>query len=88
MTKETGEMIANVDDNEYARLLAATRPGVISDDAELERLTDVVNRLVTKGIKQDRLSAEEEKLLALITHLIEEYEQQYEMRENVTTEAA
>jgi hypothetical protein len=68
-------MIANVDEHKYGNLLAATRPGVITDDSELERLTGEVNRLVTKGIKEERLSPEEEKLLGLLTRLIEDYEQ-------------
>ena len=68
-------MIANVDEHKYGNLLAATRPRVITDDAELERLTEEVNRLVTKGIKEDSLSPEEEKLLGLLTRLIEDYEQ-------------
>ena len=68
-------MIANVDEHKYGSLLAATRPRIITDDAELDRLTAEVNRLVTKGIKEDRLSPEEEKLLSLLTRLIEDYEQ-------------
>jgi hypothetical protein len=57
--------------------LAATRPAVINDDAELERVTEEVNGLVTKGIKPDGLAPEEERLLALLTRLIEDYEQQH-----------
>jgi hypothetical protein len=81
-------MIANVDDDKYATLLAATRPGLITDDAELDRLTEVVNRLVTKGIKDNHLSPEEEKLLRLLTHLIEDYEQRHEPLHETTPEAA
>jgi len=68
-------MIANVDEHKYGSLLAATRPRVITDDVELNRLTEEVNRLVTKGINEERLSPEEEKLLGLLTRLIEDYEQ-------------
>ncbi len=68
-------MIAKLDQARYGTLLAETLPGVITDDSELERLTEEVNRLVTKGIKENRLGAEEEKLLALLTRLIEDYEQ-------------
>lgn len=75
-------MTANVDDDKYAASLAATRPGVITDDAELERLTEEVNRLVTKGIKKSCLSSEEEKLLALLTRLIADYEQRHEPLKN------
>ena len=71
-------MIANVDEHKYGALLAAARPAVISNDAELERLTEEVNCLVTKGIKEDGLSPEEDKLLALLTRLIEDYEQPHE----------
>ncbi len=64
-------MVANVDEQKYGALLAATLPGVVSDDVELEHLTEEVNRLATKGIKENRLSPEEEKLPALLTRLIE-----------------
>lgn len=79
-------MIANVDEHKYGSLLAATRPRIITDDAELARLTEEVNRLVTKGIKENRLSPEEEKLLGLLTRLIEDYEQR--RFANATPEAA
>ncbi len=71
-------MIAKLDESKYGTLLAATLLGVITDDAELERLTEEVNRLVNKGSKQERLAPEEEKLLALLTRLIEDYEQRFE----------
>jgi HTH-type transcriptional regulator/antitoxin HigA len=88
MTREAGKMIANVDDDRYGALLATVRPGVIANDAELERLTEVVNRLVTKGIKENHLSPEEEKLLALLTRLIEDYEQKHEPMDDAVPEAA
>jgi len=81
-------MTANVDDDKYAALLAATCLGVITDDAELEQLTEEVNRLVTKGIKKNRLNPEEERLLALLTHLIEDYEQRHEPMNDAVPEAA
>lgn len=71
-------MIAKLDESKYGTLLAATRPGVITDDDELERLTEEVKRLMTKGIKQKRLAPEEEKILALLIKLIEDYEQQHD----------
>ena len=43
-------MIANVDEQNYSALLAAVRPGIITNEAELERLTEVVIQLVSKGI--------------------------------------
>lgn len=71
-------MIAKLDETKYGTLLAATLPGVITDDSELERLTEEANRLVSKGIKEERLSPEEEKLLALLTQLIEDYEKRFQ----------
>jgi hypothetical protein len=81
-------MIANADDDKYGALLATVRPGVITNDTERERLTEVVNRLVTKGIKENRLSPEEEKLLVLLTRLIEDYEQKREPMDDAALEAA
>lgn len=80
--KESGKMIANVDQYKYGALLAATRPAVITNDTELERLTDEVNRLMTKGIGEDGLAPEEEELLALLTRLIEDYEQKHQSLDN------
>ena len=87
MIEEDGKIIANAEDR-YAALLAAVRPGVITDDAELERLTEEVNRLVTKGIRENQLRPEEEKLLVLLTRLIEDYEQQQESLNDTVLEAA
>ena len=81
-------MIANVDEQNYSALLVAVRPGVIHDETECERLTEEVNRLVTKGIKANALSPAEEKLLALLTCLIEDYEQQHEPINDVVPIAA
>ena len=75
-------MIANVDQYKYGALLAATRPAVITDDTELERLTEEVNRLMTKGIGEDGLAPEEEELLALLTRLIEDYEEKNQSLDN------
>lgn len=52
-------------------------PKPIRDDAEFDRLTEVVNQLVTKGIKHENLSFEEEKLLELLVKLIEDYEREH-----------
>jgi hypothetical protein len=76
--KESGKMIANVDQYKYGALLAATRPAVITNETELERLTEEVNRLMTKGIGEDGLAPEEEELLVLLTRLIEDYEQKHQ----------
>lgn len=75
MTVKSGKMIANaIDRQKYAALLADTVPFVIKDDAELERMTEVANQLVTKGIKQNGLSPEEDRLLELVSQLIIDFE--------------
>ncbi len=70
-------MTANVDKTKYGLLLMETLPSVISSEEELERLTEQVDRLMTKGIKQGELNPEEEKLLELLTILIETYEDEH-----------
>lgn len=75
-------MIASINSKRYGELLVETLPAVITDDAELERLTEVANKFVTKGIKQNGLSLEEEKLLKLLTQLIEDYEREHYSLEN------
>ena len=70
-------MTANVDIQKYGALLAETLPAVIRDDTELNRLTEVANRLATKGIKENGLSLEENRLLELVVKLIEDYESEH-----------
>jgi HTH-type transcriptional regulator/antitoxin HigA len=70
-------MTANVDEQKYGKLLMQTLPSVITSDEELERLTKEVDRLMTKGIKEDELSPEEEKLLELLAVLVEQYEDEH-----------
>ena len=60
-----------VNPHRYGELLAAVRPGIIETPEEHERLIAEAEKLVEKS---DRLEAEEEKLLALLTLLIEAYE--------------
>ena len=80
-------MTANVDKTKYGLLLMETLPSVISSEAELERLTEEVDRLMTKGIKQGDLSPEEENLLELLAILVESYEDEhYPMPELSPTE--
>lgn len=70
-------MTAKVNEQKYGMLLVQTLPSVITSEAELERLTNEVDRLITKGIEQNKLSPEEEKLLDLLAVLIEEYEDEH-----------
>jgi HTH-type transcriptional regulator/antitoxin HigA len=55
----------------YANLLANTLPKVIETEAECVRVEKIVGELLKKG---DRLSPEEDKLLDLLSDLIENYE--------------
>jgi len=70
-------MTANVDKTKYGLLLMETLPSAISNESELERLTVEVDRLMTKGIKEGALSPEEERLLELLSVLVESYEDEH-----------
>ncbi len=61
-----------IDLKKYARLVAKAVPLIIETEAEFERADAEIGRLLRKGY--DKLSAEEQKLLALISRLIEDYE--------------
>ncbi len=63
-----------IDTQKYGALLLETLPVVIGDEAELDRLTESANKLVSKGIRQNGLSAEEDQMLRLLTNLIQDYE--------------
>ncbi len=67
-------MTANVDKTKYGLLLIQTLPSVITNDEELEAMTQEVDLLMTKGIRNGDLSPEENSLLDLLTTLIEAYE--------------
>ena len=75
-------MIANVNNKIYGQLLAQVLPSIVTNEEELERLTREVDMLVSKGIKQNRLSPEESRLLQLLTKLIEDYEAEHFPIEN------
>jgi HTH-type transcriptional regulator/antitoxin HigA len=64
-----------IDQGKYRRLLSRTLPGVIETEAENERMLAEIEKLLDKG--EDRLSPEEEKLLALMVRLVEDYEQEH-----------
>ena len=70
-------MTANVDEKKYGLLLMEVLPSAISSEEELDRMTEQVDHLMTKGIKEDGLSPEEEKLLDLLSVLIENYEDEH-----------
>lgn len=70
-------MTANVDRTKYGLLLMETLPSVITNEVELEQMTEEVDRLMTKGIKEGDLSPEEDSLLELLAVLIEAYEDEH-----------
>ena len=59
------------DEKIYANLLANTLPKVIETEKECLRVEKIAGELLKKG---DRLSPEEDKLLDLLSDLIENYE--------------
>ena len=75
-------MIASVNNKIYGQLLSQVLPSIVTNEEELERLTKEVDRLVSKGIKQNGLSPEESCLLQLLTKLIEDYEAEHFPIEN------
>ncbi len=64
--------VTKFDRKKYSRLIARIAPIVIETEDEFQRTDSEVGRLLTKGI--NNLSAEERSLLALLTKLIEDYE--------------
>jgi len=58
----------------YAKLLAETLPVVIETEAENERMLAKVEKLIDKG---EKLTAEEQALLRLMTHLIQDFEDRH-----------
>lgn len=70
-------MTANVDKTKYGMLLNKTLPAAISNDEDLELMTEHVDRLMSKGIRSGGLSPEEETLLELLSVLIEAYEDEH-----------
>jgi HTH-type transcriptional regulator/antitoxin HigA len=74
MIRESTKKTAKVDQKKYGQLLTDILPSAITNDKELDRLTAEVDRLITKDIKQGSLSPEEDKLLELLSVLIEQYE--------------
>jgi HTH-type transcriptional regulator / antitoxin HigA len=80
MTKRNGKGIVRVNQQEYARLVASTLPGIIETEEENDRMLAIVEGLMDKG----DLSPEEEKLFKLLVHLIQEFEQRYYQPSAVT----
>lgn len=60
-----------MEDKKYARLLSKHLPAVIETDEELDRQAGILLRLT---VPPRELTAEEERMVALLGHLVEEYE--------------
>ncbi|QQS47247.1 MAG: transcriptional regulator [Acidobacteriota bacterium] len=82
-TRTTGKKsaIERVDRKKYAALLAETLPEVIESEKENDRLLAIAEKLIDKG---EAISPEEIKLLKLLSHLIQEFEQSYYKPEDAT----
>lgn len=76
MTERSGKGIvrAKFDAKRYAGLLAETLPEVIETEAQNRRMIKVLNKLMDKGAN---LMPEEIKLMKLLGHLIQEFEQKF-----------
>lgn len=66
------QTVTKFDRKKYARLVARVAPIVIETEEEFQRADSEIGRLLAKGF--DNLSSEERSLLALLTKLIEDYE--------------
>ena len=64
-----------VDAERYGQLLAESRPGLIESPEEHDRLLGIAEQFMDKG---ENISPEEEKLLALLVFLIEQFEGEVE----------
>ena len=60
-----------LDPRRYRRLVAEVSPVIIETEAENERVLAIVERLMIKGEKR---TPEEEAILNLLVHLVEEFE--------------
>jgi HTH-type transcriptional regulator / antitoxin HigA len=66
--------VRRIDPTRYRRLLSRAMPVIIETEEENERMLKTIERLMDKG---ESLSPEEEKLLKLLTRLVEDFEERY-----------
>lgn len=64
-----------LDPAKYGRLLAETLPAVITNESEYGRVVALVNKLAV--IPEDQITPEQERLLDLLTLLIEAYDDEH-----------
>jgi len=76
MTARSGKAIvkAKFNPQKYAGLLAEALPEVIETEAQNRRMIKILNRLMDKGKNR---TPEETKLMKLLGHLIQEFEQRF-----------
>jgi HTH-type transcriptional regulator/antitoxin HigA len=77
MIRGGGKMVApakEINRQKYGKLLARVLPAVIETEEENEHFLAEVEKLIDKG---DRRSPEEDKLLELMTTLIEDFEERH-----------
>jgi HTH-type transcriptional regulator / antitoxin HigA len=67
-------MTTNFDRQKYGMLLAETIPQAIRNNEDLDRAESIVTSLLNKG---ENISPEEEKLLDIVSDLIEVYEDEH-----------
>lgn len=68
------EMSNKFNPEKYGSLLMLALPQVIESEEELKRAEGIITALLNKGVN---LSPEEEKLLDLISNLVEKYEDEH-----------
>lgn len=66
--------VRKIDPARYKRLLSRTMPVIVETEEENERMLTVIEKLMDKG---EALSPEEEKLLKLLTRLVEDFEERF-----------
>ena len=59
----------------YGRLLAEALPAVITNESEYDRVVALMNKLAV--IPEDRIKPEQERLLDLLTLLVEAYDEEH-----------
>ncbi|MGE0131706.1 MAG: type II toxin-antitoxin system HigA family antitoxin [Blastocatellales bacterium] len=64
-----------LDPAKYGRLLAEALPAVITNESEYDRVVALMNKLAV--ISEDRITPEQERLLGLLTLLIETYDEEH-----------
>jgi len=75
MIKANGKLIGvPADPKKYGSLLSQTLPAIIETEEQNEQYLAIVEKLMCKG---ENLSPEEETLLKLLAHLIQDFERRY-----------